>query len=209
MKEITSSEAGRQLKHTCISAAAAEREDKRAISDALWRLNVLTTKDDASLRADMAYGMFDTRGKVRKECTNSARPLCCDVGQRCSVKSFKPKFQDSPMVKSAGPSTYTCWCRLVLFNDVLLYVSATWCCDLLQVDPFDPNSPIKQAAVEKFPPDMFFVLRVVQLLRGMANGEPPGSALGRLQSCRLLWKLCVQVAMLSDFCARHTHSSNT
>jgi hypothetical protein len=42
---------------------------------------------------------------------------------------------------------------------------------LLQVDPFDKNSPIKQAAVEKFPPDMFFVLRVVQLLRGMANGE--------------------------------------
>lgn len=46
------------------------------------------------------------------------------------------------------------------------------CCLLrLQVDPFDPNSPIKQAAVEKFPPDMFFVLRVVQLLRGMANGK--------------------------------------
>jgi hypothetical protein len=42
---------------------------------------------------------------------------------------------------------------------------------LLQVDPFDKNSPIKQAAIEKFPPDMFFVLRVVQLLRGMANGE--------------------------------------
>jgi hypothetical protein len=41
---------------------------------------------------------------------------------------------------------------------------------LLQVDPFDKQSPIKQAAIEKFPPDMFFVLRVVQLLRGMANG---------------------------------------
>lgn len=41
----------------------------------------------------------------------------------------------------------------------------------MQVDPFDENSPIKQAAIEKFPPDMFFVLRVVQLLRGMANGE--------------------------------------
>lgn len=38
------------------------------------------------------------------------------------------------------------------------------------MDPFDQNSPIKQAAIEKFPPDMFFVLRVVQLLRGMANG---------------------------------------
>lgn len=39
------------------------------------------------------------------------------------------------------------------------------------MDPFDENSPIKQAAIEKFPPDMFFVLRVVQLLRGMANGK--------------------------------------
>lgn len=44
-----------------------------------------------------------------------------------------------------------------------------------QVDPFDQNSPIKQAAIEKFPPDMFFVLRVVQLLRGMANGETTGT----------------------------------
>jgi hypothetical protein len=44
------------------------------------------------------------------------------------------------------------------------------CWHWLQVDPFDQNSPIKQAAIEKFPPDMFFVLRVVQLLRGMANG---------------------------------------
>jgi len=44
---------------------------------------------------------------------------------------------------------------------------------ILQVDPFDQNSPIKRAAIEKFPPDMFFVLRVVQLLRGMANGEKP------------------------------------
>ncbi len=40
-----------------------------------------------------------------------------------------------------------------------------------QVDPFDANSPIKRAAIQSFPPDMFFVLRVVQLLRGMANGE--------------------------------------
>lgn len=50
----------------------------------------------------------------------------------------------------------------------LLLLPARLC---LQVDPFDKNSPIKQAAIEKFPPDMFFVLRVVQLLRGMANGE--------------------------------------
>ncbi|KXZ54564.1 hypothetical protein GPECTOR_4g629 [Gonium pectorale] len=38
------------------------------------------------------------------------------------------------------------------------------------VDPFDPNSPIKRSAISTFPQDMFFVLRVVQLLRGLANG---------------------------------------
>uniref|UniRef100_A0A383WA42 LysM domain-containing protein n=1 Tax=Tetradesmus obliquus TaxID=3088 RepID=A0A383WA42_TETOB len=80
---------------------AMSKGDKPAISAALSRLNVSTSKDDVGLRSEMAYGMFDTRGKV---------------------------------------------------------------------DPFDKNSPIKQAAVEHFPPDMFFVLRVVQLLRGMANG---------------------------------------
>eukprot|EP00775_Hariotina_reticulata_P010212 gene10212-10373_t len=80
---------------------AMHRGDRRAISEALDCLAVATSKDDINLRSDMAYGMFDTRGKV---------------------------------------------------------------------DPFDQNSPIKQAAIEKFPPDMFFVLRVVQLLRGMANG---------------------------------------
>lgn len=40
-----------------------------------------------------------------------------------------------------------------------------------KVDPFDKASPIKQCAITRFPPDLFFVLRVVQLLRGMANGE--------------------------------------
>ena len=38
------------------------------------------------------------------------------------------------------------------------------------VNPFDPNSPIKKVSVENFPPDLFFVLRVSQLLRGLANG---------------------------------------
>eukprot|EP00798_Chlamydomonas_sp_ICE-L_P027625 gene27625-7262_t len=38
------------------------------------------------------------------------------------------------------------------------------------VNPFDKDSPMKKSAISKFPPDMFFVLRVVQLLRGMANG---------------------------------------
>lgn len=52
----------------CAAAAAmrpVHRGDEVAISDALTRLHVSTSKDDASLRADMAYGMFDTRGKVR------------------------------------------------------------------------------------------------------------------------------------------------
>jgi predicted unusual protein kinase regulating ubiquinone biosynthesis (AarF/ABC1/UbiB family) len=39
-----------------------------------------------------------------------------------------------------------------------------------KIDPFDPNSPIKQVSVENFPSDLFFVLRVSQLLRGLANG---------------------------------------
>lgn len=38
------------------------------------------------------------------------------------------------------------------------------------VNPFDPDSPIKQISVENFPSDLFFVLRVSQLLRGLANG---------------------------------------
>ncbi|KAG2426342.1 hypothetical protein HXX76_013099 [Chlamydomonas incerta] len=71
------------------------------ISAALGKLGVVTEKDDPGLRSEMAYGMFDTRGKV---------------------------------------------------------------------DPFDPNSPIKRSAISTFPADMFFVLRVVQLLRGLANG---------------------------------------
>lgn len=38
------------------------------------------------------------------------------------------------------------------------------------MDPFDPASPIKQLEITHFPPDMFFVLRTVQLLRGLATG---------------------------------------
>lgn len=51
----------------CTAAAAVlpvHRGDEVAISDALTCLHVSTSKDDPSLRADMAYGMFDTRGKV-------------------------------------------------------------------------------------------------------------------------------------------------
>ena len=43
-----------------------------------------------------------------------------------------------------------------------------------QVDPFDPDSPIKKGGITTFPGDLFFVLRVVQLLRGLASGELQG-----------------------------------
>jgi len=39
-----------------------------------------------------------------------------------------------------------------------------------RVDPFAEDSPIKQLEISHFPPDMFFVLRTVQLLRGLAKG---------------------------------------
>ncbi|KAK9826471.1 hypothetical protein WJX81_002686 [Elliptochloris bilobata] len=40
----------------------------------------------------------------------------------------------------------------------------------LRVDPFAADSPIKAMGIEHFPPDVFFVLRVMQLLRGLAGG---------------------------------------
>ena len=53
----------------------------------------------------------------------------------------------------------TCdYCPIAAVGSVL----ALCCCS---ANPFDPKSPLKQSAVHKFPPDMFFVLRVVQLLR--------------------------------------------
>ncbi|KAF6253521.1 hypothetical protein COO60DRAFT_1703776 [Scenedesmus sp. NREL 46B-D3] len=97
-----SKQLGEEDKHAFAALVLAmNKGDKPAISAALGRLHVHTSSRDVNLLSEMAYGMFDTRGKV---------------------------------------------------------------------DPFDKNSPIARAAVEKFPPDMFFVLRVVQLLRGMANG---------------------------------------
>ncbi len=41
---------------------------------------------------------------------------------------------------------------------------------MCSVDPFSPDSPIKALPIEHFPPDVFFVLRVMQLLRGLAGG---------------------------------------
>eukprot|EP00210_Caulerpa_lentillifera_P006027 g5760.t1 len=38
------------------------------------------------------------------------------------------------------------------------------------VNPFDENSPLKICPISNFPPDLFFVLRVVQLIRGIKQG---------------------------------------
>ncbi|KAK9811448.1 hypothetical protein WJX72_004052 [[Myrmecia] bisecta] len=43
-----------------------------------------------------------------------------------------------------------------------------------KVDPFDEDSPLKKMGITTFPSDMFFVLRVVQLLRGMSFGMDIG-----------------------------------
>lgn len=42
------------------------------------------------------------------------------------------------------------------------------CIVLCRVDPFAKDSPLKKMSIDHFPPDVFFVLRVVQLLRGLA-----------------------------------------
>lgn len=39
-----------------------------------------------------------------------------------------------------------------------------------RVDPFSPDSPIKKLGITHFPPEVFFVLRTVQMLRGLAMG---------------------------------------
>jgi hypothetical protein len=44
---------------------ALARGDAGAVSAALSDLGVVTERNDVPLRAEMGYGMFDTRGKVR------------------------------------------------------------------------------------------------------------------------------------------------
>ena len=39
-----------------------------------------------------------------------------------------------------------------------------------RVDPFSPDSPIKKLGIKHFPPEVFFVLRTIQMLRGLAMG---------------------------------------
>jgi hypothetical protein len=122
------------------------------VSEALTALDVVTSKDDVSLRTQLAYGMFDTRGNV-----------------------------GAGLALGAAAATPPC-------NACVAHCVVAAACTRAQVDPFDKDSPIKQTAIEKFPPDMFFVLRVVQLLRGMATGERRGawalSLVARRVCCR-------------------------
>lgn len=48
-----------------------------------------------------------------------------------------------------------------MFTVEHLSMGACWC----RVDPFAKDSPLKAMPVLAFPPDFFFVLRVLQLLR--------------------------------------------
>ena len=40
-----------------------DRGSETDINAALWEVGVETPRDDVALRSNMAYGMFDTRGK--------------------------------------------------------------------------------------------------------------------------------------------------
>lgn len=44
-----------------------------AVSQALGELGVVTERHDPDVRTEMAYGMFDTRGKVRRFALAPAR----------------------------------------------------------------------------------------------------------------------------------------
>ncbi len=41
---------------------------------------------------------------------------------------------------------------------------------MCRVDTFSPDSPIKKLGIKHFPPEVFFVLRTIQMLRGLAMG---------------------------------------
>ena len=42
---------------------ALDNQDEQQISQALLKVGVVTERDDSALRTEMAYGMFDTRGR--------------------------------------------------------------------------------------------------------------------------------------------------
>ena len=151
-----------------------DRAVKEDINKALWELGVETPRDDVALRSQMAYGMFDTRGKCAP-CASSfwmhnpfsinthcRRYLCCSGDAVLSTLTMADAeyyvscarqhlqgFGIKPCGVNYRPQTWLLSCR---------------------VDPFAEDSPIKQLEISHFPPDMFFVLRTVQLLRGLAKG---------------------------------------
>lgn len=55
-------------------------------------------------------------------------------------------------------------------NSADFWIIKNMCDAPCRVDPFSPDSPIKSLGISHFPPDVFFVLRVMQLLRGLAGG---------------------------------------
>lgn len=55
--------------------------------------------------------------------------------------------------------------------DELVRITCTGLFDTTgSVDPFAADSPIRDMAVERFPSELFFVLRVVHMMRGLARG---------------------------------------
>jgi hypothetical protein len=55
--------------------------------------------------------------------------------------------------------------------DELVRITCTGLFDTTgSVDPFAADSPIRDMSVERFPSELFFVLRVVHMMRGLARG---------------------------------------
>jgi aarF domain-containing kinase len=56
------------------------------------------------------------------------------------------------------------------------------------ISPFDPNCPLKQTPVRHLPGDLFFVLRTIQILRGLQS---------RMQS-----RQCLNTSLAKEWCGR-------
>ena len=63
-----------------MQVVAMDRGVREDINAALWELGIETPRDDVALRSQMAYGMFDTRGK----CALFASGLCGSIGLKSS-----------------------------------------------------------------------------------------------------------------------------
>jgi aarF domain-containing kinase len=56
------------------------------------------------------------------------------------------------------------------------------------ISPFDPDCPLKQTPVQHLPGDLFFVLRTIQILRGLQS--------------RMHSKHCLNVSLANEWCGR-------